>query len=82
MDFKFGIKEEKSIAEILGIILCTIGGLCIRAALLMWGWNVVASRFNVPIFNYWEWIVIYYDLRIVGNALFKKNNTNIQTEED
>ena len=75
MDFKFNIKEEMSIAKILGIILCTIGGLCIRAALLMWSWNIIAPHFDAPIFTYWEWIVIYYDLRIIGNALFKKNNT-------
>ena len=70
MDFnQFGIKKEMSVAEIAGTIL----GWCICAALLMWGWGVVAPHLNAPLFSYWECFAIYCGLRTIGKALFKKD---------
>jgi hypothetical protein len=70
---KFGIKKGMSAGEIIGTILGTIGGWCICAAFLMWGWSVVAPHLNAPMFTYWETVAIYCGLRVIGKALFKKN---------
>lgn len=77
MDFKFDIKKEMSVFEIIGNIFSTILGTavgwCIGAVLLMWGWSVVAPHLNAPMFTYWEWVAIYCGLRVVGKTLFKKS---------
>ena len=73
MDFKLGIKKEMSAGKVVGTIFGTIAGWFICAALLMFGWNVVAPHLNAPLFTFWEWVAIYFGLRVIGKALFKKS---------
>ena len=78
MDFKvFGIKKGMSAGEIVEAVFGTIAGWCVGwflcAALLMWGWGVVAPHLNAPLFSYWECFAIYCGLRVIGKALFKKS---------
>ena len=67
-------QEKKTAGAIVGTLLGSVAGWFICAALLMWGWGIVAPHLNAPLFSYWEMFGIYVSLRIVGKALFKKGD--------
>lgn len=64
-------KTLENIGEFLG----TIGRWFLSALFIWWGWNVLASHFNLISFGYWEVFAIRmafaYILDIIGKT-FKK----------
>lgn len=52
-------KKEKNVASQCGDIVGTIAGFFLAAAVIFWGWNVIAPHLNAPIFTYWEIFAMY-----------------------
>lgn len=45
---------EKTTSEKLGEFIGLVASWFISAALILWGWNVIAWHFNLPELTYWE----------------------------
>lgn len=65
-------KKEKSVAVQCGDIVGTIAGFFLAAAVILWGWNVIAPHLNAPNFTYWEIFAMYLGTCAIAR-IFKRS---------